>query len=70
VSPIDKRGRLESDPFDYRVRSGGQVEILRGGRVVIVVGGAKATKLAARLEGASEDERQLLLARASGHYKH
>lgn len=70
MAPVDKRGRLGSDPFDHRIRSGGQVEILRGGRVVLVVGGARASKLAAKLTSASESERQLLLAKASGHYKH
>lgn len=71
MPPIDRRGRLGSDPFDHRVRSGGQVEIWRGGKVVIVIGGARAARLATRLDAAdSEEQRQLLLARASGHYKH
>ena len=70
MAPIDKRGRLEGDPFGHRIRAGGQVEIHRGGRLVIVIGGAKAAKLAAKLAGADEQERQLLLAKASGHYKH
>ena len=70
MAPIDQRGRLESDPFDHRIRAGGQIEIHRGGRVVCVIGGARARKLAAQLEGADDGQRQLLLAKASGHYKH
>lgn len=67
---VDKRGRLDSDPFDYNIRKGGQVEILRGGRTVIVIGGKDAEKLAAKLGRADDQEAQLLLAKASGHYKH
>ncbi len=70
MSPIDQRGRLDSDPFDYKIRKNGQLEILRSGRVVITIGGTAADKLAAKLAEANEAQAQLLLAKASGHYKH
>ena len=71
---IDKRSRLGdgtgSNPFDFRITQSGQVHILRGGRIVCVVGGKDAEKLTAKLERASAEQVQLLLAKASGHYKH
>ncbi len=49
----------------------GQVLIARGGRQVTVVRGKAAARLAAQLElAADERARQLLLAKATGHYKH
>ena len=67
---VDRRGRLESDPFDARVTSSGTVLVSRGGRVVTVVRGAAAARLATQLDRADERQTQLLLAKATGHYKH
>lgn len=71
MSGIDRRGRLESDPFEARVTASGTVLISRGGRQVTVLRGRAAERLAAALD-AAPDERsvQLLLAKATGHYKH
>jgi hypothetical protein len=60
---------LEDDPFDWRVTKDGQVHVSRGGRVVTTVRGGAAAKLAGRLERATDDEAQHLLARATGNYK-
>lgn len=67
---VDKRGRLESDPFDARVTASGTVLISRGGRQVTIVRGRAAERLAAALDGADDRATQLLLAKATGHYKH
>ncbi|QTX06117.1 hypothetical protein G127AT_02320 [Agromyces archimandritae] len=61
---------LESDPFSYRVTKGGLVLVSRGGRTVVTVGGAPAQKLQAALASAGPDEEQLLLAKATGNYRH
>jgi hypothetical protein len=67
----DVRGRLEDDPFDARVTASGQVLISRDGRQVTVVRGKSASRLAAQLEAAADERAvQLLLAKATGHYKH
>ncbi|HTE59069.1 MAG TPA: hypothetical protein VK631_01885 [Solirubrobacteraceae bacterium] len=72
TSDVDKRGRLESDPFDARVTASGTVLISRGGRLVTTVRGRAAERLADALDRAAGDDRvtQLLLAKATGHYKH
>jgi hypothetical protein len=71
-SETDRRGRLESDPFDARVTASGTVLISRGGRLVTTMRGKAADRLAAALDRAGDDDRavQLLLAKATGHYKH
>jgi hypothetical protein len=60
---------LEDDPFDWRATKDGQLLVSRGGRVVTTVRGGAAGKLLARLERASDEEVQHLLARATGNYK-
>ncbi len=70
-SDVDRRGRLESDPFDARVTASGTVLISRGGRLVTTVRGKAAERLAQALDRAGDDRAtQLLLATATGHYKH
>ncbi len=68
---IDRRGRLESDPFDARVTASGTVLISRGGRLVTTVRGKAAERLATALDRAGDERAtQLLLAKATGHFKH
>lgn len=64
----DARGRLESDPFDYRETKAGEVMISRGGRVVVTLRGKRAAALVKSLDKADEAGAQLLLAKATGSY--
>ena len=49
----------------------GTVLISRGGRQVTIVRGRAAERLAAALDAAADERAtQLLLAKATGHYKH
>ena len=57
MNDVDKRGRLESDPFDARVTASGTVLISRGGRLVTTVRGKAAERLADALERAGDDDR-------------
>ncbi|SDS22024.1 hypothetical protein [Jiangella sp. DSM 45060] len=62
---------LDEDPYDYQVTKAGPIRVSRGGRVVVTVGGRAADRLADALERAADErERQLLLAKATGNYKH
>ena len=65
----DERGRLATDPFEYRITKQGGVLVLRGGRAVMTVGGGNAARLVAALQRADESHAQHLLARASGNYR-
>ena len=66
----DQRGRPQSDPFDYRVTGGEQVIVARGGRTIVTIRGAAAAKLITSLASAGERGAQMLLAKATGNYKH
>ncbi len=69
MSKVDRRGRLASDPYAYRVTKSGQVFISRGGRQVSTVSGAHAVRLIKELDRGDERARQLALAKATGNYK-
>jgi len=67
----DARGRLHSDPFAWRHTKAGELVISRGGRVVMTLGGPRALRLVSALAACADDHsEQLLLAKATGHYKH
>ncbi len=69
--PKDQRGRLVADPFEYRVTKDGKVMISRAGRRVGIVAGTASAELRERLTAAADEQAiQLLLARATGHYRH
>jgi hypothetical protein len=70
--PVDERGRLEGEPFTYRVTNDGRVLVSFEGRQVSVVAGQRAARLIAALRAAAGDPAgvQLLLAKATGHFKH
>lgn len=64
---------LADHPYDWSEAKAGEIRVLRGGRVVCVVGGQAARRLSARLaaaDGVDDPRAQLALAKASGHYKH
>ena len=60
---------LADDPFDWQVTAAGPCWRPRGGRHVVTVGGTEGARLAARLETATGELAQQLLARATGNYK-
>jgi hypothetical protein len=70
--PVDARGRLEDEPFGHRVTKDGRVLVSFQGRQVTVVAGRRAERLAGELAAAGGDaaQVQLLLAKATGHFKH
>lgn len=59
---------LRNDPFSYDLAKSGELRVSRGGRVVTILRGTAAAKLAVRL-GESDAQDQQLLARVTGNYK-
>jgi hypothetical protein len=55
--------------FTWSARKDGEIAISRDGRVVTVVRGSSAQRLAVRLVDATPDEIQHRLARATGNYR-
>lgn len=69
-NPVDKRGVLDEDIFDHRVTKDGKVFISWRGKTVTVLSGKKAERFIADMAHAQGKQAQLLMARATGHFKH
>ena len=69
MKKVDKRGYLDSHPFDYRVGKDGKVFLSWEGKQVKIVKGKEAEKLLRKLEAATEKEAQLIMAKLTGNFK-
>ena len=67
---IDKRGKLEEQPFDFQITKDQRVLIYWDNRIIMTLKGQAAEKLIAKLNGADETAVQLALAKVTGHFKH
>jgi hypothetical protein len=66
----DMRGELERLPYSYKELKDGRVFFYRGGRQVSIAAGKEAEKFLKRIKSVEGFEAQLLMARATGQYKH
>ena len=69
-NPIDKRGKLDAEPFDYRETADRRVLIYWNDKHIMTVKGDAAAKLLAKLSDADEKDIQLTLAKLTGNFKH
>jgi hypothetical protein len=70
MSGVDKRGKLEEQPFSYRTTKDGKVFIHWHGRRIMILKGDPAEKFIAAIEQTDWQQAQLLMARVTGHFKH
>jgi len=68
--PIDERDRLKENPFDYKLTKAGKMMIFYEHRQIMMLSEKQAGKLNRKLDGAGDFDKQLLLAKATGHFKH
>lgn len=67
---IDRRGKLEGEPFRYRAVKDGRVMIYFEGRLIKTLTGNRAEQLLRDIKQRGPAEQQLLLAKATGQFKH
>jgi hypothetical protein len=70
VGQIDQRGRLAEEPFAYRATKGGVVFISWHGKTVTTLSGKSATTFLGKIARLDTAGAQLLMAKATGHFKH
>jgi hypothetical protein len=70
MSGIDKRGKLEQQPFAYRATKDGRVFIHWNGKQIMILKGESANKFINSIKQADSQQAQLLMARVTGHFKH
>ncbi len=66
----DRRRRLADEPFAYRATKGGIVFISWQGKTVTTLKGKAAETFLAKVNGLTNEAAQLLMAKATGHFKH
>jgi len=67
----DKRGILrEKEPFSYKTTKDGKCLIYWGNKQIMIIEGERAEKLIMKMNNLDEYGKQLVLAKATGHFKH
>lgn len=69
-NPIDRRGKLDEEVFTYRITKGKRVFISWHGKQVVTLKGSKAEDFIADMVDAEGKDAQLVMAKATGHFKH
>lgn len=67
---IDKRGKLDEEVFTYRITKDKKVFISWHGKHVTTLSGNKSENFISEIEDAAGKEAQLIMAKATGHFKH
>ncbi len=69
-TPIDRRGKLNEEVFTYKITKAKIVFISWHGKQVTTLSGNKAEDFIADIKDAEGKEAQLIMAKATGHFKH
>jgi len=67
---IDKRGILEDEVFTYRITKDRKVFLSWHGKQVTTLSDRKAEDFISAIDNASSKDAQLIMAKATGHFKH
>lgn len=70
MGEVDKRGKLDEEPFSYNVSKDKKVFIYWHGKLVMILKEKDSTKFLARMENAEPKEAQLIMAKVTGNFKH
>ena len=70
MGKIDQRDRLKDKPFDYQISKNKLTRISYEGRHILTLSEKDTLKLEKKLQGADDFQIQLILAKATGHFKH
>ena len=66
----DRRGKLDAEVFAYRVTKDGRVFISWNGKAVTTLSAKDAERFVSKIANADSKQAQLIMARATGHFKH
>lgn len=70
MNEIDKRRKLEENPFSFHVTKDRKVFIHLNGKQVIVLKGEAAEKFLTAINKADDHQAQMIMAKATGNFKH
>lgn len=66
----DRQHKLDEQPFSFRATKDGRVMISYHGKQVMVLAGKDAERFLSRIDGADAKQAQLIMAKATGNFKH
>lgn len=67
---IDKRQKLEEEPFDFQITKDGRVLVYWNGKLIKTIAGKQAEKFIAAADTLDDYEIQMALAKLTGNFKH
>jgi len=67
---VNTEDRVENDRFDYIETKSGLVQISYLGKTVTTLAGKEAHRFLSKIDSGDGRQRQLLMAKATGHFKH
>ena len=67
---MTRKDLLDDEPFSYRQTKNGLVQISCRGRVVTTLSGRDASRFVGKVESGDRQSAQLVMAKATGHFKH
>ncbi len=70
MANIDKRGKLDENPFDYFISKDKKLHISFKGKNIMILKDAKAEAAISKIQQASDFDVQLILAKLTGNFKH
>lgn len=70
MGEVDKRNKLDEEPFSYRISKDNKVFIYWHEKQVMILKGKDSEKFLARIENADSKEVQLIMAKITGNFKH
>jgi hypothetical protein len=70
LNNIDKRNKLQEEPFSYRVSKDNKVFIYWYEKEVMILKGKESEKFLAKVEKADKIDSQLIMAKITGNFKH
>jgi hypothetical protein len=70
MNKVDKRNKLDEEPFSYKVSKDNKVFIFWYDKQVMILKGKESEKFLSRIQNANSKEAQLILAKVTGNFKH
>jgi hypothetical protein len=69
MSEIDKRNKLDVEPFDYDITKDNRVLLYWNGKLIKTLADKQAQKFISQIEGVDASAAQLIMAKVTGNFK-
>ncbi|MEW9094615.1 MAG: hypothetical protein AB2417_05985 [Clostridiaceae bacterium] len=70
MNEVDKRNKLDEEPFSYKILKDNRVFIYWNGKQVTILKGKESSKFLSQIENVDLKEMQLIMAKITGNFKH